>query len=243
MRVAVVSDVHANMAALEAVLRSADAAGGIEAVWTLGDIVGYGPDPNEVVRELRRLHAVAVAGNHDRAATGQMGVEEFNPAAADAALWTKGQLGPGERGWLHALPLTHEGDAFTLAHGSLRDPVWEYLLRPDQAAAQFARQRTPFSLVGHSHLPFVVEEQPEGPRFRPARDGETVALGQTRLILNPGSVGQPRDGDPRASWILYDAAAAAVTFHRVEYDIAATQERMRAAGLDRWLIERLAHGR
>ena len=135
-----------------------------------------------------------------------------------------------------------EGD-FTLAHGSLRDPVWEYLLSGEQALVQFELQTTRYSIVGHSHLPFVFAEPPDGvPRARPMADGDETALGDTRLIINPGSVGQPRDGDPRASYVLYDESAALLTWHRIEYDIGATQQKIIAAGLPRWLADRLSTG-
>jgi diadenosine tetraphosphatase ApaH/serine/threonine PP2A family protein phosphatase len=244
MRIAIVSDVHANIEGLTAALRHAENAGALDEVWCLGDIVGYGPQPGAVIAELRARPLTAVAGNHDRAATGLMDVDEFNPAAASAVRWTRHQLTPGEQAFLAGLPLTGVTGDFTLAHGSLRDPVWEYLLTPEQADAQFARQTTPYSLVGHSHLPFWFEELPgRGPVLQRAAAGATVQLGERRLIINPGSTGQPRDGDPRASYALYDSAAATVTWHRVEYDVAATQRKMRDARLDAWLIERLAVGR
>ncbi len=244
MRIAIVSDVHANIEGLTAALRHAESAGVLDEVWCLGDIVGYGPEPGAVIAELRRRALTAVAGNHDRAATGLMDFDEFNPAAASAVRWTMGKLIHDEHDFLAGLPLTLVSGDFSLAHGSLRDPVWEYLLTPEQADAQFARQTTPYSLVGHSHIPFWFEEQPgRGAELHRASDGSTLQLGERRLIINPGSTGQPRDGDPRASYALYDSATASVTWHRVEYDIAATQGKMRGARLDAWLIERLAVGR
>lgn len=244
MRVAIVSDVHANIEALTAALRHSESQSALDEVWCLGDIVGYGPEPGAVIGELRTRALTAVAGNHDRAATGLMEIDEFNPAAAAAVRWTRDRLTPDEHTFLAALPLTLVTGEFSLAHGSLRDPVWEYLLTPEQADAQFARQSTPYSLVGHSHLPFWFEEQPgRGPVLHRAADGASLGLGDRRLIINPGSTGQPRDGDPRASYALYDSAAATVTWHRVEYDVAATQRKMRDARLDSWLIERLSVGR
>jgi diadenosine tetraphosphatase ApaH/serine/threonine PP2A family protein phosphatase len=243
MRVAIVSDVHANMEGLTAVLRHAVAGGQLDAVWCLGDIVGYGPEPGAVIDELRSHALAAVAGNHDRAATGLMDVADFNPAAASAVRWTQDQLSPEHHRFLAELPLTTVSGDFTLVHGSLRDPVWEYLLSTEQADAQFAQQTTPYSLIGHSHLPLWFEERPgRGAGFHRTPEDTPLQLGDTRLIINPGSCGQPRDGDPRASYVLYDSAAATVTWYRVPYDIPATQGKMRAARLNSWLIERLAIG-
>jgi predicted phosphodiesterase len=244
VRIAIVSDVHANLPAFEAVLRHAEASGPVHALWSLGDIVGYGPHPNECVALSRRYEHRAVAGNHDLAACGLMGTEEFNEAAAEAARWTSEQLSEAARSYLRELPKVTCEDDFTLVHGSLRWPEWEYLLSSEQAQAHLELQQTPYGLVGHSHLPFVCREQKGSPpTLRPATDGERVELGDQRLILNPGGVGQPRDGDPRAAYALYDSHARVVTYHRVEYDIVATQQAMEAAGLPRWLIERLSYGR
>ena len=241
MRVAIVSDIHSNLSALSAVL---DHAGSIDAIWCLGDIVGYGPQPNECIALLREHTGWAVAGNHDLAACGHMGVEEFNDAAAAAARWTAGELSEESLAYLRELPpVVIEGD-FTMVHGSLRWPEWEYLLSTEQAQAQFELQSTTYSLVGHSHKPFVDHEQPNvPPELVAAEAGARADLTAQRLIINPGSVGQPRDSDPRAGYALYDSTAQTVTHHRVEYDIAATQQAMEAAKLPGWLIERLSYGR
>ncbi len=244
MATVIAGDVHSNLEALRAVLTHAEAIGPVDAVWCPGDIVGYGPAPSEVIAELRGRRLTAVAGNHDMAACGRMDTGDFNRTAAHAAEWTADRLSRAELDFLRGLPMTAvEGD-FTLVHGSLREPEWEYLLSGEQALAQFELQATPYSIVGHSHLPFWIEEDAAGrtPRFRQPDDGATVGLGERRLIINPGSVGQPRDGDPRASYVLYDDATATLTWHRVEYDIAETQRKMRLAGLDAWLIERLSVG-
>jgi len=241
MRVAIVSDIHSNHAAFRAVLAHA---GNIDALWCLGDIVGYGPQPNECIALLREHDNLAVAGNHDLAACDRMGVEEFNDAAAKAARWTAGQLSEESLQYLHALPSVVTDGDFTMVHGSLRWPEWEYLLSSEQAQAHFELQATPYSLVGHSHMPFVFREQPGmPPLLTPAADGSRIELADGRLIVNPGSVGQPRDGDPRAGYALYDSAGPSITYQRVEYDIAATQQAMEAVDLPRWLIERLSYGR
>jgi diadenosine tetraphosphatase ApaH/serine/threonine PP2A family protein phosphatase len=256
MRIAVVSDIHANLAAFEAVLAHAGMDGRIDAVWSLGDIVGYGPHPNECVAILREHEHRSVAGNHDLAAVGLIGTEDFNEDAAAAALWTAEQLTPQAKEYLTGLPkVLVEGDV-TLVHGSLRFPEWEYLLSSEQALVQFELQTTPYSIVGHSHLQFVAAERTEGPDgpplarsslsppvLEPMADGESVELSNVRLILNPGSAGQPRDGDPRVGYALYDTDGRTMTWHRVAYDIAATQQAMEKARLPRWLIERLSYGR
>jgi len=248
MRIAIISDVHANLAALEAVLRHAEAAGPIDAVWCLGDTVGYGPQPSECVARLREAGATAVAGNHDRAATGKMGVEDFNADAATAALWTRDHLEEDTAAYLDALPeVARPSEEFTLVHGTLRWPLWEYLYSYEAARAHLERQETPFSLVGHTHVPMLGAEGAEfehGCEMYYLEDGQSVPLPDDRkIVLNPGGVGQPRDGDPRAAYALYDTDARTVTVHRVEYDIAATQALMEAAGLPRRLIDRLSVGR
>ena len=266
MRIAIVSDVHANLAALEAVLRHAEGQGARDGLWCLGDTVGYGPEPGECIARLRGLGATLVAGNHDRAATGKIGTEEFNPDAATAARWTARQLDGDERQYLDSLPevvrLTagrdrslkaappegslQEGE-FTLVHGTLRWPIWEYLYSYEVAQGHLQRQQTPFGLVGHTHVPMLVlegEEFPNGCEMYFLEDGTKSKLERRRkLVLNPGGVGQPRDGDPRASYAVYDSDEETVTIHRVEYDIAATQKLMEAAALPRWLIDRLSVGR
>ena len=244
MATVIAGDVHSNLEALRAVLAHAEARGPVDAVWCPGDIVGYGPEPSAVLAALRGRRLVAVAGNHDLAASGRMDTADFNRAAAHAAEWTAVHLSYAELDFLRGLPMTVIDGDFTLVHGSLREPVWEYLLSGEQALAQFELQSTPYSIVGHSHIPFWIEEDGSGrtPRFQRPGDGATVELGARRLIVNPGGAGQPRDGDPRASYVLYDDAAATLTWHRVEYDVEETQRKMRLAGLDAWLIERLSVG-
>ena len=243
MPVAVLSDIHSNIEALDAVLRDAEAQGA-ESFLSLGDIVGYGADPSAVIARLRGLRTVSVAGNHDLVACGKMGVEDFNPVAARAALWQETQLNSDEIAYLALLPVVHIESAATLVHGSLRAPEWEYLLDEEAALAQFALQTTPVSMVGHSHLQFAARLVADGDvRFQDAKHDETLELGAEPLILNPGSVGQPRDGDPRAGYLLYDEAAATVTWRRVEYDVPSAQKKIIDAGLDRFLAERLAVGK
>jgi diadenosine tetraphosphatase ApaH/serine/threonine PP2A family protein phosphatase len=253
-RTLILSDVHANLVALDAVLRDAERGGAIDAVWSLGDCVGYGPRPGECVARLQGFEAVMVAGNHERAATGAIGTEDFNPDAAAAAQWTKERLTDSEKEFLDALaevettsPTGPERDAFTLVHGTLRWPIWEYMMTPEIALGHLALQETPFGLVGHTHVPMLVIEDRTSfdgcQLYRLAADEKIDLDPNVRMVVNPGSVGQPRDGDPRAAYAIYDSEAGSITLHRVEYDIAATQKVMAEEGLPRWLIERLSAGR
>ena len=244
MRVLLVSDVHANVSAFDAVLGAAESGSPLDQVWCLGDLVGYGPEPDACIRRLQEFTHLCVAGNHDRAATGEITTEEFNPEAAIAAEWTERHLGDEAKAFLRALPeIIVEGD-FTLVHGSLRDPLWEYLVSEEAAAVHFGAQATTYSLVGHSHLQLAFAERAGGrPRAGVMRPESRLALEDTRLITNPGSAGQPRDGDPRAAFALLDTDSSAITYHRVEYDIERTQRAMAAAGLPLRLIARLSVGR
>ncbi len=245
MRIAIIADVHSNLEALEAVLRHAEGEDALGQVWCLGDIVGYGPDPAPCLALLRRFDLRCVPGNHDHAVIGLLSTDDFNRDAAAAAHWTAGQLSPEECHYLENLPhVLREGD-FSLVHGTLRWPIWVYLYSPEAALAHLQRQQTPFGLVGHTHVPMLVvedEKAGEGCQVHYPEGGTMVKLGDRRLIINPGGVGQPRDGDRRASYAVYDGDARTVTIHRLEYDIVATQEKMEAAGLPRWLIYRLSIG-
>ena len=244
MRVALVSDVHANTVALDAVIADAMARG-LDALWNMGDLVGYGPEPDAVTDTLRALSAKSVRGNHDAAASGALGVERFNPIAALAIQWTAANITPETTDYLRGLPETLRIEPATLAHGTLSDPLWEYLETYDEARGHFERQETWLSVTGHTHRPVLIYQDPAGNlSSRLAPIGEPFPLGEEgRWCINPGSVGQPRDGDPRASYAILDLGAASVTYLRVTYDIAATQHRMRELGLAEPLIARLALGR
>ena len=241
MRLLLVADIHSNLEAFEAVLADAGTRGGFEGVWCLGDVVGYGPDPGRCIDLLRQFDHLCVAGNHDWAAVGKIDIDQFNAYAAAACEWTSGQLTAGQRQYLEALTPVLAQEAFTLVHGSLRDPIWEYLLSYEAAVATFARCQTTHCLVGHSHIPFVCEEGRGFGQFR--GEENTVHLEDTCLIINPGSVGQPRDGDPRASYAILDTEGGEVVQYRVVYPIPETQEKMRRAELPQRLIERLTYGR
>jgi predicted phosphodiesterase len=242
IRALILGDVHSNLAALQAVIGDAEGRGGFDVIWCLGDTVGYGPDPNACLELLRRYELLAVAGNHDHAAAGIMSVENFNGAAATAARWTATQLGREEVDFLSGLPLVAIAEPFTLVHGSLREPVWEYLLTQESALATLELLATQFCLVGHSHIPFLCLENRGSPEFVEFVEDQPFELKQERWIINPGGVGQPRDNDPRPSYAIYDREAGTVERHRVSYDIASTQERMRRLQLPQPLIERLSHG-
>lgn len=241
MRVLVVTDIHANLAALDAVL---DDAGAFDMVWSLGDIVGYGPQPNECIARLLGFQHVAIAGNHDWGALGKLDLSEFNVDARRANLWTRDQLTPRSWSFLDALPETLEEQGYTLAHGSPRHPIWEYLVYPSVACASFDHFERDVCLVGHTHVPVIFVGPDDTGECRALQPlvGATVTLGPERYIINPGSVGQPRDGDPRAAYLLLDTATGAIEHRRVAYDIAATQERMREAGLPPRSIARLEYG-
>jgi len=238
----IISDIHANLAALEAVLADAPA---FDEVWCLGDLVGYGPNPNECIERVQDFSHLSLAGNHDWAVLGRLDLNNFNTEARIANTWTQSELTPVAREYLIGLPTHMEKDSFYLVHASPREPVWEYILDAKLAYANFAHFSTPICLVGHTHIPIVFEldeEQQCCETLIPPLPNP-LALGPRRLILNPGSVGQPRDGDPRASYAMLDTERMTWELHRVAYPVEITQERMRARGLPRRLIERLDMGR
>ncbi len=243
MRYAVFSDVHANLEALETVLADA-ARHHPDAYVCLGDIVGYGPDPNECVARVRALGGDTVAGNHDRAAVGGADLEMFSPLARAAIEWTISVLSGESRRFLASLPLRLETPAFLAVHGSPRDPVDEYILDLPTALAVFNAGDFELCLVGHSHVPgaFVLRSDGRvGARSLPPGEAVRFTRG-SRYIVNVGSVGQPRDGDPRASYLLLETSPRIVTLRRIRYPIAATQEKMVARGLPALLARRLSAG-
>ena len=242
MRALIVSDIHSNLEALEAVLEHAEGNGGFDSIWCLGDMVGYGPDPSACLRRLRSYDLAAVAGNHDCAAAGVIDAADFNGAAFTAMRWTAEQLGEEETAYLAGLPQVNLQPPFTLVHGSLRAPIVEYLTHPSQAVATLELLTTDYCLVGHSHYPFICRENGGMPLFLPLPESQAVPLDSERCIVNPGSVGQPRDRDVRASYAVFDHEANTIEHHRVDYDRATTQAKMREAGLPQYLIDRLDHG-
>ncbi|MFO7585035.1 MAG: metallophosphoesterase family protein [Anaerolineales bacterium] len=242
MRILVISDLHANLTALEAVLADA---GAVDATWCLGDVVGYGPDPNEVVERVRAIpNLTCVLGNHDVAVLGQMDDAVFNTEARRSLLWQKKQLSDGNKGYLENLPQNSlVMDTVTLAHGSPRDPVWEYILNTLVARLNFQRFETPYCFVGHSHIQCMFQLNTEKDRvsLEAPKVDEVLTL-TPRAILNSGSVGQPRDRDPRAAYAIFDPEAGTWEPRRASYDIEAVQERIRAAKLPDKHAVRLAEG-
>ena len=243
MRYAIIADIHSNLAAFLAVLVDIERRGEVDEVWCLGDIVGYGPDPHECVELLRQTNHICVVGNHDLAAIGKIDTSEFNPDAVAACQWTARQLTPRDIAYLKGLPLVIEKDDFTLVHGSPREPIWEYILSISGARENFAYFKSKFCLVGHSHVPLVFSYGETGScSFNQFSTDSELVLGKDRLIINPGAVGQPRDGDPRASYAIYDSETRQVKLYRVPYDIGATQAKMVEQRLPMRLVARLSHG-
>jgi diadenosine tetraphosphatase ApaH/serine/threonine PP2A family protein phosphatase len=240
-RVAVISDVHANWQALEAVLEEIEREQPDE-LWCLGDLVGYGPRPNPCCAAVERRAAICLAGNHDLGVLGEIDLEEFAGDAVAAARWTRGVLADGSRSFLQSLRSSGERDSVGLYHASPRDSIWEYVLSADVARAAFELTEWPLLLVGHSHVPLSILLSPQFMDGGLAEEGLETDLRHGRQLLNPGSVGQPRDGDPRAAWLLIDFEAARAEHRRVEYDVVRTQEEIRERGLPDALAQRLAHG-
>jgi len=217
----IIADVHSNLEAFRAVV---DELSSVDQIVCAGDIVGYGPDPNKCIALMREKNIQAVAGNHDKAAVGEMDLQWFNVNAKAAIEWTATQLTEDSREYLRALPLTLELPDFQVVHGSLRDPLKEYIMTIAVAGPNIELMNKPFLFVGHTHRPLHLSLEGKG-------------------IINPGSVGQPRDGDPRASFGIYDSEKNEFTLHRVEYNVQAVQEKMGRVGLPIPLIERLRFGR
>ncbi|MBN1485945.1 MAG: metallophosphoesterase family protein [Chloroflexia bacterium] len=243
MRCAVISDIHANLTALETVLD--DIADGVEQIWCLGDVVGYGPDPNACVDRVRREDMICVVGNHDWASLGKLDLDDFNPDARRACLWTQEQLSEENREFLDQLPASLVIGEFTLVHGSPRAPIWEYITHASIATENFYFFDTSVCLVGHTHVPTAFHLSEQGPAVceRSWLNGErNLDLSEGRWILNPGGVGQPRDGSPSSSYFILDTEEMRVETRRVSYDIESTQERMQRAGLPQSLITRLSFG-
>jgi predicted phosphodiesterase len=265
MRYLILSDIHANLAAFDAVLADV---GHFDKIWCLGDMVGYGPQPNECIERLREFPHICIAGNHDWAALYKLSDSDFNPDciagnhdwaalyklsdsdfnpdAQWACRWTREKLLSENFEYLDNLPTTLIEEGFTLVHGSPRQPIWEYILHPSIATSNFAYFDTQVCLVGHTHTPviFRYEHLDSGGTCLPLPlpQGHPLSLGEERMIINPGSVGQPRDGDPWASYAILDTDEATLEYHRIPYPVEITQRKMMEEGLPIRLIARLGYG-
>ena len=244
MRVLVLSDIHSNLTALETVIKDA---GLVDATWCLGDLVGYGPDPNECVDRMRMLPNLScLLGNHDAATLDLIPLESFNYDARRSIEWLQEIITPENYTFLSKLPDTIvTGDA-TLAHGSPRNPVWEYILDLQSAAQNFKYFKTQVCMVGHTHLPIAYIERSKSGEFEDVEwllpsEGDLFQI-KERVILNPGSTGQPRDHDPRASYAIFDSEHLTWEIHRVDYDIASVQKRIHAKNLPARHAARLFEG-
>jgi predicted phosphodiesterase len=242
MKVAVISDIHANRQAFEATLEAIAASEAAE-LWCLGDLVGYGADPDACVELAREHAAVCLAGNHDMAVTGEIPLDEFSRGASLAAQWTREVIAPQNLEFLSGLRPEGQEGRVGLYHASPRDPVWEYVLSTLLAELCFDRQSTRVCLVGHSHVALsFVRREGEPATGEPRREGTQLDIADGEWLLNPGSVGQPRDGDARASWLLLDLDGLSASFMRTDYDISGAAAAIRAARLPDSLAERLEYG-
>jgi predicted phosphodiesterase len=242
MRVAIVSDVHGNRHAFEAVLDAVEAAGA-EELWCLGDLVGYGAEPDACVELARRHAAVCLVGNHDLAVRGEIPFEQFTRGAELAARWTQEVIDAASLDYLAQLEPQRLDEAIGLYHASPRDPVWEYVMSPLQAELCLDATRHRVSCIGHSHVALAFWRREGVPATGETRPGGTqLDLSAGEWLVNPGSVGQPRDGDPRAAWLLLDLDGWTATYHRTDYDVAGAAAAIRAARLPDSLAERLPHG-
>jgi diadenosine tetraphosphatase ApaH/serine/threonine PP2A family protein phosphatase len=246
LRAAVFSDVHSNQPALEAVLGAIDEAG-VEELWCLGDVVGYGAQPDACAELIRERCDVCLVGNHDLAVLGGLDISSFSETAAVAVEWTREHASAATTEFLRGLEPAGAREGVDLFHASPRDPIWEYVLSTDQAEAGFDVQEERIGLIGHSHIALFFT-RPDGAQGgdtqgAQAGDGALLGLEEGTWLLNPGSVGQPRDGDPRAAWLELDTEQWTARFHRVPYDVATAAETILAAGLPSQLAERLEVGR
>jgi diadenosine tetraphosphatase ApaH/serine/threonine PP2A family protein phosphatase len=242
MLVAVLSDIHGNRHAFEAALDDV-ARTDVEEVWCLGDLVGYGAEPDACVDLARERCDLVLCGNHDLAVIGDLSIEDFSKNAAAAARWTMDALSEDRKAWLRGLEPAADREGVGLYHGSPRDPVWEYVLSGLLADLCLDAVRFRVVLVGHSHVAVHFDRADSGSaRAIRRHHGDTADLGVGEHLLNPGSVGQPRDGDPRAAWLLLDTDAATAQWRRTAYDLAGAQAAIRAAGLPGALAERLEYG-
>ncbi len=232
------ADVHSNLRALTAVIDDALRLGGFDSIWMLGDVVGYGPEPNECIALLQTQSLVCVAGNHDLGVAGRIDLSQFNPVAAEACLWTRGRLSASSSQFLGELTERCARESFVLVHASPREPIWEYVTSAVQARQLAAYCEKTHCLVGHTHSPLALSMLETEVPFRDGLLQAGKVLLRGRLIINPGGVGQPRDGDPRAAYGILDMSAGTFSFHRVKYDVTGTVRAIHRSGLPSSLARR-----
>ena len=247
MHCLVISDIHANLAALEAVLADAkEHAQPFDIVWCLGDVVGYGAEPNECIDLLRTLPHVCLAGNHDWAVVGKLDLRTFHEQAAYVVEWTQEHISSQNMSFLRSRPDLLPQEEYLLVHASPREPIWEYITDVNVAEENFEGMTATFCFVGHTHVPVVFVQDGRTGNVHvsiPSVNVPIVLKRDSKYIINPGSVGQPRDGDPRAAYAILDTATATWTPHRVEYPIKLTQKKMKSFHFPPRLVERLNYGR
>jgi predicted phosphodiesterase len=241
MKVAVLTDIHANLPALEAVLEATEQAG-LTQRWCLGDVVGYGAQPDQCAALAKEHCELSLVGNHDLAVTGEIDTEVFSASAAAAVEWTRQNTKDETMEFLKSLKPQNTDKDVGLYHASPRDPVWEYVLAVDQALECMDEMPGRIGMIGHSHVALYFSDAKEGGEGGQAPDGHRIDLSEGRWLLNPGSVGQPRDGDTRAAWLELDTDEWTATYHRIEYDIGRAADAIREAGLPDLLADRLSVG-
>ena len=244
MKIAILSDIHSNLEAFEAVLFEIEKRK-IKKIWHLGDIVGYGPNPNECIELIKKKKIISLAGNHDLAVVGKISTFNFNPYATQAIKINSQEITEKNKKFLESLPLNLKlKENIILAHGSIRDPIWEYLLEIYQAEENFSLFQEKVLFVGHSHVPMVFEKRKDKIyQFRFPPDKAFLKFEKdSRYIINPGGVGQPRDYNPKASFVIFDDEFLTLEYHRIEYNYQKTQEKMRRKNFPQFLIDRLAIG-
>jgi len=243
MKALLLSDIHSNLEALESVVQDARLHFDIEEVWVTGDLVGYGPNPNECLSLLNSLGAIAVAGNHDLAVIGKISTDDFNPAAAAAAIWTQEAINDTSVEMLRALPVLREQHGVSLVHGSPSDPVWEYVNDAFRANNALDAVNTAGLVTGHTHKQTMFMQRSGNTKQIAVEVSETYSFTDSKYLVNAGSVGQPRDGDPRANYAVLDFDELTINFNRVKYGYEITSRKILKAGLPTFLADRLKQGR